>query len=511
MNMSPVQNPISPGIKSTTHGESRKNLGTQVIVLRILAEWDGKEYLFQWTWLVHRMVYQIFSRNMYCHLPIRTTDGRRTGASGIVHPLHSAGWTSVFFRQKWPSVPGGPLDLALSAVQRVAHGPEAGAMTFARIGPAPPETSSLLDTCGLFSLSCESSRCRQKKEFDHGGGQNSWQPRIEHGVKKCSNIDWQTTVHIEDDSEIFEQKTTPSSNWSLWKERNQEWALFLAERERETMHGIYTNMCTELLKRMKIWSRVSLNQTQKIELPLPLQWTEKRGNLLSTLVLKCTRWVRTTELQKNKKTNGNLKKRPYHWLPMGQYGRRKKVGKYWGDRSRDSHERLQPFNEEMLEGASSSTDDAPRAVVDTIPPPAISPLTHTSARPSSYKPGGNISFFQSFSKDPNCEICKRTKITRACCKRSSENRAERIPEAEKCGDSVTADHNILDEENEPRLQQIRVVVVQDSVTQSIQSYPRTNRTARELVKLCKDLKWIHEKSTPHRSNQTTLRKEQYTE
>ena len=40
------------------------------------------------------------------------------------------------------------------------------------------------------------------------------------------------------------------------------------------------------------------------------------------------------------------------------------------DRLRDSTERHQLFDEGLSEGASSSTNDAPQAVKDTIPPPA---------------------------------------------------------------------------------------------------------------------------------------------
>ena len=63
---------------------------------------------------------------------------------------------------------------------------------------------------------------------------------------------------------------------------------------------------------------------------------------------------------------------------LGEQTREKTLG----DGLRDLHGWLQPFNEELSEGASISTDDAPRAVVDTMSPPAISLPTHTSARPS---------------------------------------------------------------------------------------------------------------------------------
>ena len=50
-------------------------------------------------------------------------------------------------------------------------------------------------------------------------------------------------------------------------------------------------------------------------------------------------------------------------------------------------------------------------------------------------------------KDPNCEICKRTKITLAPCWKRTSNHTRR---AEKFGDLITADHKILSEEGESR-------------------------------------------------------------
>ena len=42
-----------------------------------------------------------------------------------------------------------------------------------------------------------------------------------------------------------------------------------------------------------------------------------------------------------------------------------------------------------------------------------------------------------FPKDRNCEICKRTKITRAPCRRRN---GEAVPRAVNFGDLITADH-----------------------------------------------------------------------
>ena len=42
-----------------------------------------------------------------------------------------------------------------------------------------------------------------------------------------------------------------------------------------------------------------------------------------------------------------------------------------------------------------------------------------------------------FPKDRNCEICKRTKITRAPCRR---RKGEAVPRADNFADLITADH-----------------------------------------------------------------------
>ena len=47
------------------------------------------------------------------------------------------------------------------------------------------------------------------------------------------------------------------------------------------------------------------------------------------------------------------------------------------------------------------------------------------------------SIFAHFPKDRNCEVCRRSKITRALCKKRT---GEAVLQAEKFGDLITADH-----------------------------------------------------------------------
>ena len=53
---------------------------------------------------------------------------------------------------------------------------------------------------------------------------------------------------------------------------------------------------------------------------------------------------------------------------------------------------------------------------------------------------GKHSVYTHFPKDRNCEICQRTKITRAPCRRRNGGA---VPRAENFGDLLTADHKVL--------------------------------------------------------------------
>ena len=55
---------------------------------------------------------------------------------------------------------------------------------------------------------------------------------------------------------------------------------------------------------------------------------------------------------------------------------------------------------------------------------------------------GKHSVYTHFPKSRNCEICKRTKITRAPCRRRNGGA---VPRAEKFGDLITADQKVLSE------------------------------------------------------------------
>ena len=126
-----------------------------------------------------------------------------------------------------------------------------------------------------------------------------------------------------------------------------------------------------------------------------------------------------------------------------------------------------------------------------------------------------------FLQDRNCEICERTKIRRAPCRR----RIGRVVlRAENFGDLITADHKVLSDNCESRNNHRYAVVVQDLATRWIQSYPCKTKTSQETQKSlqkfsepdrkpkvictdnslefgksCEDLSGNHCTSTPHRS------------
>ena len=131
-----------------------------------------------------------------------------------------------------------------------------------------------------------------------------------------------------------------------------------------------------------------------------------------------------------------------------------------------------------------------------------------------------------FPKDRNCEICKRTKITRATCRRRN---GEAVPRAVNFGDLLTAHHKVLSDNGESRNNHRYAVVVQDLATQWIQAYPCKNKTSQETQrslqmfleperkpkviytdnslefgKACEDLSWNHCTSTLRRSETNAI-------
>ena len=140
---------------------------------------------------------------------------------------------------------------------------------------------------------------------------------------------------------------------------------------------------------------------------------------------------------------------------------------------------------------------------------------------------GKHNIFTHFPKDRICDICLRTKFTRASCRRRT---GTVVPKADNFGDLITADHKVPSEGCEFRNNHRYAVVVQDLATQWIQAYPCETKISQETQKSlkkfleptkkpkviytdnslefgksCEELSWNHCTSTPHRSERAVRR------
>ena len=162
-------------------------------------------------------------------------------------------------------------------------------------------------------------------------------------------------------------------------------------------------------------------------------------------------------------------------------------------------------------------------LIDTeFPASAHSSPDSDSERPTKVVQNqGSIVVFPHFPKDPHCEVCLRTRMTRAPCRRRT---GEALPRAEKFGwlDNGWSQSpqwgGSIKEQSPVRCRGSR------SCHQWIQSYPCKTKTSQktekslrkflepshkpkviytdntlEFGKFCEDLSWNHRTSTPHRS------------
>ena len=185
-----------------------------------------------------------------------------------------------------------------------------------------------------------------------------------------------------------------------------------------------------------------------------------------------------------------------------------------GNSSHDLPERLQEFKDNLVDESVPENRDA------------SSSSHELPSDPRAQVVSGKHSIFTHFPKDRNCDICLRTKITRASCRRRT---GAAIHRAERFGDLSTADHIVLGEGCESWNKHRYAEVVQHLATQWIQSYPCKTKTSQETQKslqwffepnwkrkviytdnslefgkACEDLTWNHCTSTPHRSETTGI-------
>ena len=96
------------------------------------------------------------------------------------------------------------------------------------------------------------------------------------------------------------------------------------------------------------------------------------------------------------------------------------------------------------------------------------------------QPRGNV--FTHFPKDPNCEVCKKTRTTRAGCRLNPMRRVDGGAFSTIFGDVITADNKIQNVENESRCGHKRnAPIVQDDFTNWIQRYPMKTKESSEIM------------------------------
>ena len=157
------------------------------------------------------------------------------------------------------------------------------------------------------------------------------------------------------------------------------------------------------------------------------------------------------------------------------------------DNNRDSDDRLRDLLE-WLEEPTENLEDT------EVPAPAhISQDSDSERHAKVVSKSRKHCVYAQFPKDRNCEVCLRTKMTRAPCRRRT---GEALPRAEKFGDLMTADHKVLNEGGESQNNHRYAVVIQDLATQWIPSYPCKTKTSQETKNSSQ--KFTHAKSYLYR-------------
>ena len=136
-----------------------------------------------------------------------------------------------------------------------------------------------------------------------------------------------------------------------------------------------------------------------------------------------------------------------------------------GDLLRDMSEWLEEFTENLVDERVPAHRDAP-----------ASSSRESASEPLRKVVSGKHSIYTHFPRDRNCDICMKTEITRAPCRKRTGTAALR---ADNFGDLITADHKVLSEGCQSRNNYRYAVVVQDLATRWTQSYPWKTKTSQE--------------------------------
>ena len=179
-------------------------------------------------------------------------------------------------------------------------------------------------------------------------------------------------------------------------------------------------------------------------------------------VFDVNKYTENPAQEKSGSTSGELRGDPLHETTetenKNQNGESEEV-----QRDNTSHELRdwpQEFRENLVDESTSTEPwgNPEQGSQDTSKSSQELPME----RRAKVEPGaGKHSVKTHFPKDPNCDICLKTKITRASCRSRT---GTVVPRAEHVGDLMTADHQVLYEESESRYNHRKAVVVQDLAT-----------------------------------------------
>ena len=84
------------------------------------------------------------------------------------------------------------------------------------------------------------------------------------------------------------------------------------------------------------------------------------------------------------------------------------------------------------------------------------PMVLERKKPNERKPTSTNKAHTYFTKDPYCDTCKMTKSMSARCKNRPDMWRDGLEPPKEFGEIITADHMVLAEENESRMQHFMV-------------------------------------------------------
>ena len=129
-----------------------------------------------------------------------------------------------------------------------------------------------------------------------------------------------------------------------------------------------------------------------------------------------------------------------------------------------------------------------------------------------------------FSQRSELPICNACKGTRAQCRSKTHGKPDDLPVPTAFGHSLTADHKILNEDDASRVGDRVALIILDRYTRWLQGYASKSKNhqesmkafrrfvgpqmtpdhvytdnSKELEKALEELNWLHDTSTPYRS------------